>query len=277
MCFPGAPQARWMDPPSSTTWWTARWLWPRSSSRQAGCDPLALECPPASAVKGAWSSAETRLQLCGCLRTTFRLPRQVGSVAWGSQQRVCMHSCTQVRNSSSTEFGLYCATKPTIEHSSDLRFTCWMGAYPGLTEHFDKANLDPKSNQWNKVRPPGCCMRGSFARLDLELASPCHHMTIRLMHVTSGNVRLPLSGTCHRPQTVPASARQFIWAALPVDLYYPCRRRCCCLWARILPTPTSALARPHTETINSNIVHVWCQYAHTWLCIEDAKVCRCMT
>ncbi len=56
-----------------------------------------------------------------------------------------------MRNSSNTEFGLYSATKPTIEHSSDLRFTCWMGAYPGLTGHFDKANLDPKSNQWDKV------------------------------------------------------------------------------------------------------------------------------
>ena len=58
----------------------------------------------------------------------------------------------QVRNSTATEFGLYCATKPTIEHSRDLRFTCWMGAYPGLTEHFHKANLDPKVNQWDKVR-----------------------------------------------------------------------------------------------------------------------------
>ena len=66
--------------------------------------------------------------------------------------RLCVR-CAQVRNSTSTEFGLYCATKPTIEHSSDLRFTCWMGAYPGLTEHFEKANLDPKSNQWNKVGP----------------------------------------------------------------------------------------------------------------------------
>ena len=34
---------------------------------------------------------------------------------------------------------------------AELRFTCWMGAYPGLTEHFAKANLDPKANQWDKV------------------------------------------------------------------------------------------------------------------------------
>ncbi|BDA47074.1 probable protein XRP2 at N-terminal half [Coccomyxa sp. Obi] len=57
----------------------------------------------------------------------------------------------QARNSSDTEYALYCATKPTIEHSHNLRFTCWMGAYPGLTEHFHKANLDPKVNQWDKV------------------------------------------------------------------------------------------------------------------------------
>lgn len=61
----------------------------------------------------------------------------------------------QVRNSSNSEFGLYSATKPTIEHSSELRFTCWMGAYPGLTQHFEKANLDPKSNQWDKVHSFG--------------------------------------------------------------------------------------------------------------------------
>ena len=60
----------------------------------------------------------------------------------------------QVKNSSDVEFGLYCATKPTIESSKDIRFTCWMGAYPGLTQHFSKANLDPKANQWDKVGPP---------------------------------------------------------------------------------------------------------------------------
>jgi hypothetical protein len=57
----------------------------------------------------------------------------------------------QVKNSTDTEFGLYCATKPTIVGSKDIRFTCWMGAYPGLTEHFVRANLDPKANQWDKV------------------------------------------------------------------------------------------------------------------------------
>lgn len=57
----------------------------------------------------------------------------------------------QVKNSSDTEIGLYCATKPTIESCSDIRFTCWMGAYPGLTQHFSKANLDPKANHWDKV------------------------------------------------------------------------------------------------------------------------------
>ncbi len=69
----------------------------------------------------------------------------------------------QARNSSDTEYALYCATKPTIEHSHNLRFTCWMGAYPGLTEHFHKANLDPKVNQWDKVRAAAASQPESFA------------------------------------------------------------------------------------------------------------------
>ncbi len=47
------------------------------------------------------------------------------------------------------------SAKPQLDcPHADLRFTCWMGAYPGLTEHFAKANLDPKANQWDKVTLP---------------------------------------------------------------------------------------------------------------------------
>ena len=49
--------------------------------------------------------------------------------------------------------GLYCATRPTIQDCSSVRFSCWMGAYPTLSGHFAAANLDPQSNMWDKVRP----------------------------------------------------------------------------------------------------------------------------
>lgn len=49
--------------------------------------------------------------------------------------------------------GLYCATRPTIQDCSSVRFSCWMGAYPTLSGHFAAANLDPQSNMWDKVQP----------------------------------------------------------------------------------------------------------------------------
>ena len=55
---------------------------------------------------------------------------------------------------------------------AELRFTCWMGAYPGLTEHFAKANLDPKANQWDKVPFLSCSaaagVQGSESEADLS-------------------------------------------------------------------------------------------------------------
>lgn len=57
----------------------------------------------------------------------------------------------QARTCSNVEFGLYCATHPSISSSTGIRFSCWAGAYPGLTGHFALANLDPKQNNWNKV------------------------------------------------------------------------------------------------------------------------------
>ena len=46
---------------------------------------------------------------------------------------------------------LYSATQPTIKDSTDVKIGCWMGAYPGLTNHFKEASLDAKSNHWDKV------------------------------------------------------------------------------------------------------------------------------
>lgn len=52
---------------------------------------------------------------------------------------------------SNCEFGLYSSTQPAISASSGIRIACWSGAYPMLTQHFAAANLDPNTNQWNKV------------------------------------------------------------------------------------------------------------------------------
>lgn len=55
-------------------------------------------------------------------------------------------SCAQI------EFGLYCATQPSLSGCTGITIGCWAGAYPGLSAHFAAANLDPKANNWNKVR-----------------------------------------------------------------------------------------------------------------------------
>jgi len=54
-------------------------------------------------------------------------------------------------NCDNSAAGLYCCTQPSISGCSDVRFGCWMGAYPMLTAHFAAANLDPQANNWDKV------------------------------------------------------------------------------------------------------------------------------
>ncbi|KAK9809780.1 hypothetical protein WJX73_005743 [Symbiochloris irregularis] len=57
----------------------------------------------------------------------------------------------QVKNSQDLDIGLYCATKPEVESCSDIRISCWMGAYPGLNSNFQQAHLDPKANQYHQA------------------------------------------------------------------------------------------------------------------------------
>ncbi|PSC71693.1 tubulin binding cofactor [Micractinium conductrix] len=52
---------------------------------------------------------------------------------------------------STCEFGLYSSTQPALSGCTGIRIACWSGAYPGATQHFAAANLDPQNNQWNKV------------------------------------------------------------------------------------------------------------------------------
>jgi len=75
----------------------------------------------------------------------------------------------QAKNCTDVEFGLYCATVPTVAASRGLRFSCWMGAYPGLGAHFGAAGLNPGSNHWDKARrrpaaAPGRVRRRAHAR-----------------------------------------------------------------------------------------------------------------
>jgi len=64
-----------------------------------------------------------------------------------------MVACRQVRlrDCHECELLLYCPTQPALELSDDIKIGCWTGAYPGLTEQFKKADLDPSVNTWNKV------------------------------------------------------------------------------------------------------------------------------
>ena len=57
----------------------------------------------------------------------------------------------QAKGCDRCQFGLYCATGPTLSGCTAIKVSCWSGAYPGLTAHFAAAQLDPTKNQWNKV------------------------------------------------------------------------------------------------------------------------------
>ena len=57
----------------------------------------------------------------------------------------------QAKGCEECDFGIYCATGPTLSGCSSIKFSYWAGAYPGLSQHFALANLDPTKNQWNRV------------------------------------------------------------------------------------------------------------------------------
>lgn len=57
----------------------------------------------------------------------------------------------QAKGCTNCDFALSSATAPTLSQSTDIRFKCWNVRYPGLSEQFVAANLDPNTNQWNKV------------------------------------------------------------------------------------------------------------------------------
>eukprot|EP00890_Picochlorum_soloecismus_P000365 jgi/Picsp_1/1329/NSC_04809-R1_protein xrp2 len=57
----------------------------------------------------------------------------------------------QAKECACCDFGLYCATGPTLTSCQQITIGCWSGAYAGLGTHFSKANLDPSKNDFGKV------------------------------------------------------------------------------------------------------------------------------
>jgi len=79
----------------------------------------------------------------------------IGPVAGSAFIRDCKDckiqvACRQLRlrDCQRLDIGLYCFTKPALETSSEIAFSCWRGAYHGLTEHFAQANLKPEASTW---------------------------------------------------------------------------------------------------------------------------------
>jgi len=78
----------------------------------------------------------------------------------------------QARDCVDAEFGLYCATAPAVAGCAGLRFSCWMGAYPGLTSHFAAASLDPLRNAWDRVLDVDAAFGDSSAGPASPVVSP---------------------------------------------------------------------------------------------------------
>lgn len=86
----------------------------------------------------------------------------------------CAAQQFQAKGCNICEFSLYCATGPTLSGCSAIKISCWPGAYPGLTQHFAAANLDPFKNQWSKVYDASAGANGESQNynISMEPAAP---------------------------------------------------------------------------------------------------------
>lgn len=57
----------------------------------------------------------------------------------------------QAKSVLDTHFDIFTSSKPSLDNCSGVKIGCWRGAYPGLTSHFQEANLDPKQNLWDQA------------------------------------------------------------------------------------------------------------------------------
>eukprot|EP00993_Chasmostoma_nieuportense_P001124 NODE_2031_length_1299_cov_17.297782_g1933_i0.p1 GENE.NODE_2031_length_1299_cov_17.297782_g1933_i0~~NODE_2031_length_1299_cov_17.297782_g1933_i0.p1 ORF type:complete len:300 (-),score=62.28 NODE_2031_length_1299_cov_17.297782_g1933_i0:24-923(-) len=77
-----------------------------------------------------------------------------GSVMLRDCKRVEVHAACQqlrTRDCEDLQLFLYCSTDPIIETSSRVRFQTWVVAFPGLTEMFATARLDPANNRYRNI------------------------------------------------------------------------------------------------------------------------------
>lgn len=85
----------------------------------------------------------------------------------------------QAKNCDRIEYGLYCATQPSLNGCTGITIGCWAGAYPGLTSHFMAANLDPKANNWIKVYDASA-EEGAPANFQLVEGPPAQYWEVPL-------------------------------------------------------------------------------------------------
>jgi len=62
-------------------------------------------------------------------------------------------ACQQLRTREcdSVEFSIFAQTSPSIESSTNLRFSCWGFNYFSLNAHLKAAALDPWENKWDQI------------------------------------------------------------------------------------------------------------------------------
>ena len=102
--------------------------------------------------------------------------------------------------------GLYTATVPSLHGCTDINVSCWSGAYPGLSAHFDAAKLDPTKNQWSKVYDASATAPGQPPNFTLAEggAEPWEVSVEGVEGVSENPVPAPPSASA--PASVPAPA-----------------------------------------------------------------------
>lgn len=96
----------------------------------------------------------TQVQVDDCINCKIFIGPCDGSVFIRDCKDCTLNVATRqlrTRDCANLKIGLYCATQPSIETSTCVEFSCWRGAYPGLTQHFGAAKLDPSKNTWMQV------------------------------------------------------------------------------------------------------------------------------
>jgi len=95
-----------------------------------------------------------QIQVDDCVNCNIFIGPCKGSVFFRDCTDCTVHVASRqirTRDVKNMRFAVYCPTQPSIEASTNCFFSCWRGAYPGLTAHFAAAELDPSVNTWDKI------------------------------------------------------------------------------------------------------------------------------